>query len=59
MIKVAFQIYSVIGILSPWVFLGMRWFGIFDYELDWLIFAGLFFLSLVIMFFSWKTWGDD
>lgn len=58
MIKVAFQLYSVLAILSPWAFLIARAMGLYNFPYDCLVFVGLFTLSAVVMFLTFGRWGD-
>ena len=50
MIRKLFEGYAVAAILSPWAFLLGRVGRLFDFQHDWLIFAGLFFGSVIVLF---------
>lgn len=56
MIKFAFKLYSAISILSPWIFLLLRGAGVYDFKYDVGVFFGLFLLSGIVMFLTFKRW---
>ncbi len=56
MVKLAFQVYAFIAILSPWVFLILKLLGIYNFQYDCLIFLVLFIFSGIVMFLTFKRW---
>ena len=55
-IEKAFKFMACFWMLSPAIFIFMRWFGIFDYKYDWGIGAGLALISFLTMFLTYKRW---
>lgn len=56
MIKWAFKVYAVLGILMPWAFVILRMAGVYNFKHDSVVFAILFLISLGIMFCTYKRW---
>ena len=50
MIRKLFEGYAVAAIVSPWAFLVGKLTGLFNFAHDWLVLAGLFFGSVVVLF---------
>lgn len=54
MIKLAFNVYAFCAILSPWVFLILRGAGVYNFKTDILVFVGLFVVSGITLFLTYK-----
>ena len=50
MIRKLFEGYAVAAIASPWAFLAAKLTGLFNFQYDWLVFMGLFFGSVIVLF---------
>lgn len=56
MIKAAFKLYAFCAIISPWVFLALRALGIYNFRYDAFVFFGLFIISFITMFLTYRNW---
>ena len=56
MIKLAFKTYAFIAILSPWMFLILRGIGVYNFKQDVFVFFGLFLISSIAMFLTYRNW---
>lgn len=57
MIKLAFKLIAAFWILSPALFLILRWVGVYNvHGKNTLIFLGLMLMSTITIFLTYKTW---